>query len=270
MRGRDELLHVALAVTEGGLRLGIGLAEGTPGVLGTLDLADAAAATTRAGLDEHGAPDAARLALRLLGGLQQVAPGDHGHARSLRGAAGGVLIAHAVDDLGGRTDERKAALLALAHEARVLREEPVAGMDRLGARLHGGGQDRILVEVALRETRAADAVGLIGETHVQGLGVRGRVDGDGPHAHVAAGANHANGDLAPVRDQNLVEHRPIPYRTSSTSANDMDALQQTSPATVAVPSQKRKGPRARVSLQLSSMVSPGRTGRLKRTLSRLV
>ena len=50
----------------------------------------------------------------------------------------------------------------------------------------------------------------------------------------------------------------------------MLALQQTSPSTVATPSQKRKGPRARVTLQLSSTVSPGRTGRLKRTLSRLV
>ena len=205
----DELLHVALAVAEGRLGLGVGLGEGLAGVGGVLDLADAAAAAARARLDEHGAADALRLADRLVRVLEQVAARNDGHVRLAGGAARVVLVAHAVDDVRIGTDEHEAALLALAREVRVLREEPVAGVDGLGAGLQGDREDGVLVEVAVRRARPADAVGLVGEGDVQRLGIGRGVHGNGLDAHLLAGANHADRDLAAVRNEDLVEHRRL-------------------------------------------------------------
>ena len=80
-------------------------------------------------------------------------------------------------------------------------------MDGLGAGLQGHGEDGVLVEVAVRRARAADAVGLVGEGDVQRLGIGRGVHGNGLDAHLLAGANHADRDLAAVRNENLVEHR---------------------------------------------------------------
>ena len=47
------------------------------------------------------------------------------------------------------------------------------------------------------------APGLVGHAHVQGVDVGIGVHGDGLHAVVAAGAHHAHGDLASVRNQDF-------------------------------------------------------------------
>ena len=46
---------------------------------------------------------------------------------------------------------------------------------------------------------------LVGETHVLGGAVYVRIDGDRTNAHLVTSPNNANRNLAPVRDQNLVE-----------------------------------------------------------------
>ena len=145
----DELLHVALAVAEGGQSLGVGLLVGGARRLGGVDPSDAAAAAARARLDEHGAADAPRLALRLVGGGEQVAALGEGHACLAGGDAGHVLVAHALDDLGRGADEHDAALAAHARELGVLRQEAVAGVDGGRARLDGHREDGLLVEVAV-------------------------------------------------------------------------------------------------------------------------
>ncbi len=93
-----------------------------------------------------------------------------------------------------------------AGEARVLREEAVAGMDRVGAGDLAGGQDRGDVEVGVLGRRRADADALVGEAHMHGVGVGGGMDGDRRDAQFLAGAQHAERDLAPVGDQDLLEH----------------------------------------------------------------
>ena len=72
---------------------------------------------------------------------------------------GAVLGAHRLDRLGRRPDEGEPCPGAGARERRVLGEEAVAGMDRLGAGTRRGVQDRIDPLIAFRRRRRADASG---------------------------------------------------------------------------------------------------------------
>ena len=206
MRRRDELLHVALAVAKNGLALGTCFNKGLCRVFHALDLANTATAAARARLDEHGAADALGLGRRLLGAFEQIAARNDGHARRGSRSTCGILVAHAVDDLGRGTNKRQTVLVAVAHEARLLGKETVARMDRLCPRLHGTGEHGIVVEVALGKTRAADAIRLVGKLHVQRVRIGRGVDGDGLDAHIAARADNTDRDLAAVGDEHFVEH----------------------------------------------------------------
>src|SRR5204863_7087082 len=92
----------------------------------------------------------------------------------------------------------------------VLREEAIAGMDRLGAGDLGGADDGRDVQVRFLGRRRADAHRLIGELDVQRVGVGQRVHRHRLDAKLAAGADHAQRDLAAVRDQNALEHDDYP------------------------------------------------------------
>ena len=61
------------------------------------------------------------------------------------------------------------------------------------------------VEVA-RDGVRADAVSLIRALDVQRLAVGFGVDGHGLNAHLTAGAGDAHGNLATIRDQDLLDH----------------------------------------------------------------
>jgi hypothetical protein len=54
--------------------------------------------------------------------------------------------------------------------------------------------------------RRADADLLVGEAHVQRIGVGGRVDRDGLQPELAAGADHPQRDLATVGYEDFLEH----------------------------------------------------------------
>ena len=206
MRRRHELFHVALTVAKNGLALGTRLDEGLRRIFHALYLANATAATARTSLDEHRAADALGLCRRLLGAFEQIAARHDGHARSGSRSARRIFVAHTVDNLGRRTDKRQTVLVAIAHKARLFGKEAIAGMDCLCARPDGTGEHGIVVEVALGKTRAADAVGLIGELHVQRVRIGRGVDGDGLDAHVAARADNTDRDLAAIGDEHFIEH----------------------------------------------------------------
>ena len=205
MRRRDELLHVALAVAKNGLALGTRLDERLCRVFHALDLANTATATAGTRLDEHGTADALGLGRRL-GAFEQIAARHDGHARGGGRSACGVLVAHAVDHLGRRTDKRQTVLVAVAHEARLLGEKAIAGMNCLSSRLYGTGEHGIVVEVALGKTRAADAIRLVGKLHVQRVRIGRGINGDGLDAHIAARADNTDRDFAAVGDEHFVEH----------------------------------------------------------------
>ena len=206
VRRRDKLLHVALAVAKNGLALGTRLDERLCRIFHALDLANAATAATCTRLDEHGTANALGLDRCLLGTFEQIATRHDGHARRGSRSTCGVLVAHAVGHLGRRTDERQAILVAVAHEARLLGKEAIAGMNCLSSRLYGTGEHGIVVEVALCKTRAADAIRLVGKLHVQRVRIGRGVDGDGLDAHIAARADNTDRDFAAVGDEHFVEH----------------------------------------------------------------
>ncbi len=107
---------------------------------------------------------------------------------------------------GPRADEMDAVLLEDFGKARVLREEAVAGMDRVGAGDLAGGQQRRNIEVAVAGGGRADAHAFIGKPHMHGIGVRGRMHRHGRNAELLASAQHAQSNLATIGNEYLVEH----------------------------------------------------------------
>ena len=69
-----------------------------------------------------------------------------------------------------------------AHERGVLRQEAVAGMDRVRAGSLRGCDDRVHVEIARARRRRADADRLVGGPDVQRVGVGVGIDRDGADA----------------------------------------------------------------------------------------
>ena len=107
----------------------------------------------------------------------------------------------------GRTDERDARLDAGLGEGRVLGQEAVTGIDRLGARVQGRRDDRGRVQVGPDRVAAlTDLVGLVGLQAMLRSPVLIGEDRDRPGAQLVRRAEGAHGDLAPVGHQHLGEH----------------------------------------------------------------
>ena len=131
---------------------------------------------------ETGTPaDATRLRARILSPMASIASGD------------------------GPTQTSPASRTRRAKPG-ILREEPVSRVDRLGAGLAGGLQQRVGVPIALRGCGRADADRVVGLAHVRQPGVRLRVHRDGAQAHPLDGPDDASGDLAAVGDEHGLEH----------------------------------------------------------------
>ena len=116
-----KALHVHGVVAEGHTRLGTGRGVSLLKLLGVPGLAHALAATAGRRLDKQGIPD-------LVGNLESLlerldlagAAGNAGHACGDHGLLGVGLLAHAVDDIGGGTDEDKVVVSASAGKVGVL------------------------------------------------------------------------------------------------------------------------------------------------------
>jgi hypothetical protein len=79
-------------------------------------------------------------------------------------------------------------------------------MDRVGARHLGYADDLGDAQIGLDRTQPlADAIGLVRFEAVEAELVLLGVDGDGLLAHLVGCAHHADGDLAAVGDQDLLE-----------------------------------------------------------------
>ena len=128
------------------------------------------------------------------------------NAEPLGGALGLDLVAHQADVLGPRPDEVHVVLGENFGEARILREKAVARMHGVGAGDLAGGEQRRDVEIAVLRGRRADADALVGEPHVHGVLVGGRMHRDGRDAKLLAGAQHPQRDLPAIGDQDFVEH----------------------------------------------------------------
>jgi hypothetical protein len=110
------------------------------------------------------------------------------------------LIAHEADLLRRGPDEVDIRRDARLREFRVLGEKPVTGMDRIGARDLGGGNDARDVEVRFARGRGPDADVVVGEADVERFPIGLGVDSDGLDAQLATGSDDAQSDFAAVRD----------------------------------------------------------------------
>ena len=206
-RRRQVLLEVDRRVAEGTLGFGARDQDRVGEVLRVARDAHAAPPAARGRLDDDRVADLLGDAERLLlVAHRTVGARDHRHARRLHRVLGDGLVAHLLDGARRRPDPADAARHHGLGELRVLGQESVAGMDGLRARDFGRGNDAIEIEVALAGEVGPDTDGLIGEANVQRLGVGFAVDGDGLDPHFVARAHHAQRDLAPVGDEDLLEH----------------------------------------------------------------
>ena len=209
----DQFFEHDAAIAEAGLGFAHGAGEFGLQVSGARDLADAPAPAAGDGFDEERVAD-------LFGGFGQCADilrltpvaGEHGHARLFGDALGFVLGTHRADSSRRRADPGETGGEDRFGEGGVLGQEAVAGVDGVGARLRGCGEDRLDAQVAFGGGGGADMDRLIRLAHVHRGAVGIRVDGNGFYAEAAAGAEDPDGDLTPVRDEEFGDFhgRPLP------------------------------------------------------------
>ena len=137
--------------------------------------------------------------------------GRHRGQRRDAGRLGGRdragLVAGQRQHVGGRADEGDAGVGAGLGQRGVLREEAVAGVDRVRAGPHRGRDDRLGVEVGAHRVAAlADLVGLVGLQPVLGPAVLVREHRDRPRAELVGGTERPDRDLAAVGHEHLGEH----------------------------------------------------------------
>ncbi len=228
----QEFLHVDLRIAERRPRFGAGGRDGVAEVrLGVHDAHAAPAAAAR-GLDDHGIADLARDAHALVDVLAQRAAGTRhaGHPGGLHGLDGFDLVAHQADHRRGRTDEDEAGLLDRFGKIRVLRQKAIAGMDRRGVRHFRGSDDRGDVQITLRRRRGTDAYSLISHADVLEIAIDSGMHRNRFYSQRVASAQHAQGDLAAVGNQNLVEHGINRSRTTADRIRPAGRSRPQSPA----------------------------------------
>ena len=206
-RRLEVALDVDGAVLEHRLRGRAGRLVEAREVLVAQDDVHAAAAAAGDGLDDHRVADLAGDVVRLVDRVDRLDRAGQQRQPGLRHeVARDRLVADLLHHLRPRADERDPLVGADLGEVRILGQEAVARVERVGAGLPRGADQARDVQVAAARRRRADLNRLVGEAHDGGLGVGGRVDGDGLDAELAAGARDAQRDLAAVRDQDLLEH----------------------------------------------------------------
>ena len=156
-RGADHrLLEEDGGVAEGRLGLAHARLEGLAEVLAALDAAHASAAATGHGLGEHGKPISSAAATSVSTSVLGSALRSVGSPPSSPPRWPGPCCLSGAGHWRG-PDEGDAVRGALLGEVRVLRQEAVAGVDRVGSGVDGGAHDADRIEVgADRVPRLAD------------------------------------------------------------------------------------------------------------------
>ena len=121
------------------------------------------------------------------------------------------LVAHRLDGSGIGADEDDARLRQRDREGRALGQKAVARMDRFGAGLLAGGDDFLDRQIGLGRRGRSDGDRLVGHLDVKRVLVGFGIDRDGLDPHAARRPDDAAGDLAPVGDEDFLEHR-LPSR----------------------------------------------------------
>ena len=127
----------------------------------------------------------------------------------LRDPPGGHLVAERLDGGRWRPDPGQPGVDDRPREGRVLGQEPVPGVDRIGPRVRGPLEDLLDVEVAVGGGLPLQRVGLVGHGDVQCVQVLLGIHGNAGQAGVPARPHDADGYLAAVRDEHLAHVNPF-------------------------------------------------------------
>ena len=182
-RAQDGALEEHGRVTERPVGLAHRGGEGLGQVVAGVDPAHAATATAGHGLDEDREPDD-------VGGREELVD-VRGRRRGRQHREAGLtgrlqrtdLVAGELEDVRGRADEDEAGCGGRPRERRVLGQEAVPRVDRVGARLLRDTDHLVDVEVGAHGvSRLADGVRLVGLEPVLGVTVLVREDSDRPGA----------------------------------------------------------------------------------------
>ncbi|MCC2651944.1 MAG: hypothetical protein K0Q60_2107 [Microvirga sp.] len=120
-------------------------------------------------------------------------------------------------------------MLQHLRETGVLGQEAVAGMDGVGASDLAGCDERRDVEIAVAGGRRADADALVSKAHMHRVRIGGGMDRHSGDAELLRRAQDAQGDLASIGNEDLIEHiapysmtrRGSPYSTGVPSSTKM-------------------------------------------------
>ena len=205
MNPREVALHVDARVGERGLRLGPRGGEPRLELGRLVHHPHAPAAPAGAGLEQKRVADLRGLALRGVHVVDaRVRPGHHRNAVRDCCRAAGNLVAHQLHGLGRRADEGETVLGAAPRKARVLRHEPVAGVNRVASGAERGGEQRIGQQVALRGGRRADAHRAVRLREMGRVAVGGGVHRHGFETGGPAGPKNSGGDLAAIGNEHAL------------------------------------------------------------------
>ena len=100
-------------------------------------------------------------------------------------------------------------------EAGVLGKKTIARMHGIGAGDLASRDEGRDVEIAIASCRRTDTDAFVGEAHVHGVRVSGRVYGNGRDTKLTAGALNAQRNLSSVGNQNFIEHGKLSRRLAS-------------------------------------------------------
>ena len=214
----EVLLEINRRVAESVLCLRLRIAKRARHLFPHFHAAHPLAAPARHRLEQHRIAPLGCLRFGFSGRFQGLARSRHyGHASELSRSPRFDLAAHPLHRLRQGPDEDDARFPARARQRRILCQEAVAGMQRLGAAAPRHVQQLVHSQVAFGGRRGPDEVGLIGQQHVFGGAVDVGVDRDSRDAHLAAGADDAHRNLPAVRNQYLLEHHALWVVASATT-----------------------------------------------------
>ena len=133
-----------------------------------------------------------------------LAAGQDRHARLFHQLLRAEFGAHRRDHVRRRPDEGQPGRGDVGGERGVLGQEPVAGVDGVGAGRFRRRDDEVTAQVRVGGRGAGQPHRLVGQPDVRCVRVRVGVDGHGVQAQGVRGAHDPDGDLAPVGDQHDV------------------------------------------------------------------
>ena len=221
---RDDLaLEVDGAVAEGGRGLARAGDERRGQLVRGDDTAHAAAAAAGRGLDQEreadGRPPRRAIAASWSGPVDWAGssvPGTCGTSTPRGQAPGGQLVAERRDRRPTTGRRRRARRPPPPGRTRRARTGSRTRDGRPRPRIRGRGcDDCVDAQVALGRRRRAEPDGRVRDADVRRRGIRVGVDGHRLHPHLVRGPDDADGDLAPVGDEDPAErrrHEPSPRR----------------------------------------------------------